>query len=245
LLKKDFAPVPKYRIRPAELEDLARCLEIDASYLTSYVWQMQENFEESVELDSEETANRARPKVLGKTSKTGLPGFRMEMKSSRLPHPLAVPAPMNDQQLLAEWKRTDHLLVAEITTQAGDETTTPEEAEAMQALPLLATDPKVQTDIVGYIGLAVDGPRHVAWITTGAVQLNYRRQGIGTGLLNEARSWTDRYRLRSLLVELQTKNYPAINFFQKNNFFFCGYNNAYYATREIALFFGKRLEKFS
>lgn len=237
----------KYRIRLAELDDLARCLEIDASYITTHVWQMHESFEEPYEPEEdEETPSRLRPKILGKTGLAVPPGFRMELNPSRLPRPLAVAAPLNDQQLLAEWKKTDYLLVAEATNSSGPaETDLPEEAAASEALPLLATDPETHSDILGYVGLAVDGSRHVAWITTGAVQLDYRRQGIGTHLLNEARTWADRYRLRSLLIELQTKNYPAINFFQKNGFFFSGYNNAYYATHEIALFFAKRLEKFN
>lgn len=236
----------KYRIRLAELNDLGRCTEIDASYITTHVWQLQESFDEPIELTEEEGMGRVRPKIAGKMGIIAPPSFRVSLTPSRLPHPLAVTPPLNDQQLLAEWKKTDHLLVAEAIEKekpAGDPLLEAE-SQASQALPLLQS-PSANPDILGYVGLTVDGPRHVAWITTGAVQLDARRKGVGTALLNEARAWGDRYRLRSLLVELQTKNFPAISFFQKNGFFFCGYNNAYYPTREIALFFGKRLEKFN
>jgi ribosomal protein S18 acetylase RimI-like enzyme len=242
----------KFRIRPAELEDLSRCLDIDAGYVTRHVWQMQESFEEPPELDEEELAlARSRNQILGKTISVNLPIFQMNLSPSRLPRPLAVAAPLNDQQLLGEWKKTDLLLVAETVDLE------PHQAILMGEGPDLDLDPSLDEegqpvmyrpappDILGYIGLSVDTTRHVAWITTHAVQLDFRRQGVGHQLLSEARAWADRHRLRSLLVELEIKNYPAINYFQKNGFFFCGYNNAYYATREIALFFGKRLEKFS
>ncbi len=232
----------KYQIRPAELNDLARCLEIDASYITTHVWQMQERFEQPGDLE-EDNANRSRQKILGKPGLSTTPAFQIEFNPSRLPRPLAIANPLNDQQLLTEWKKTDHLLIAE--SLPANSSGLPEETEASEALPLLASDPAIRPDILGYMGLAVDSSRHVAWITTGAVQIDYRRQGVGTRLLNEARAWADRYRLRSIMVELQTKNYPAINFYQKKGFFFCGYNNAYYSDREIAIFFGKRLEKFN
>lgn len=245
-----------YRVRPAEQSDLTRCLEVDGSYITTYVWQMQESFEDPAELElaDEEPGPRPRQKMVGKQSLSNPPLFRMELAPSRLPRPLAIAPPQDDQQLLAEWKKTDLLLVAEVVPEdsplalleAGLESEplfalNPAQAGEPPATPLVSGQP----DILGYLGLGVDNNRHLAWITSGAVQIDYRRKGIGTHLLAEARNWADRYRLRSLLIELQIKNFPAISFFQKNGFFFCGYNNAYYADREIALFFGKRLEKFS
>ena len=240
----------KFRVRPAELEDLPRCLDIDAGYITRYVWQMQESFEEPPELDEEELAlARPRNKILGKSTSPNLPIFQMNLSPSRLPRPLAVAAPLNDQQLLGEWKKTDLLLVAETVEPDPLQDTLIDDHHDLElpvdeeGHPLLFRP--APPDILGYIGISVDITRHLAWITTHAVQQEFRRQGVGSQLLSEARNWADRHRMRSLLVELQIKNYPAINYFQKNDFFFCGYNNAYYATREIALFFGKRLEKFS
>jgi GNAT superfamily N-acetyltransferase len=175
------------------------------------------------------TTPNSRSKILGKPIQPGPEEFRISLRPSRLPHSLAVPAPLNEQQLLNEWKKTDFFLVAEtvaevITTETGEEL-------------------QIQPEIIGYIGLSVDIPRHLAWISSQAVQLHNRRQGVGQALLTEALHWADRNRLRSLMIELQTKNYPAIQFIQKNSFFFCGYNSAYYPTREIALFFGLRLER--
>jgi ribosomal protein S18 acetylase RimI-like enzyme len=225
-----------YRIRQAALHDLERCIEIDASYITTQVWQFQDSFDDwLIELpDEQETSgNRARP---GASLKTGQPtplSYKVELQPSRLPHPLAVLPPLNEQELLAEWKLTDCLLVAE---SVGE--------------PSLANDifdgevDPPPTEIIGYVGLRVDPRRHLAWLSTGAVHMDFRRQTIGSQLLKEALAWADRNRLRSVLVEVQTKNFPAIAFLQKNGFFFCGFNNAYYPTREIALFFARRLERF-
>ncbi|MEI6043095.1 MAG: GNAT family N-acetyltransferase [Chloroflexota bacterium] len=222
-----------FKLRTAELPDLAHCLEIDASYITTHVWQMEERFERvTPEEPSPRRANlthKSRSKIVGKPPSPRPEEFRISLRPSRLPHPLAVPAPLDEQQLLTEWKKTDFLLVAE---------TAAEEAPS-------ETGADMQPEIIGYIGLSVDVPRHLAWISSQAVQLDYRRQGVGRALLIEALHWADRNRLRSIMIELQTKNYPAIQFIQKNSFFFCGYNSVYYPTREIALFFGLRLERLT
>lgn len=221
-----------YKLRAAELPDLAHCLEIDASYITGHVWQMEERFERLEEPPAtRQPAPKNRTKIVGKTTPTPPEEFRIGLRPSRLPRPLAVPSPWTEQQLLAEWKKTDFLVVAETVP----EVTTNEAGEELRTLP----------EIIGYIGVAVDAPRHLAWISSHAVQIDSRRQGVGGALLAEALRWADRNRLRSVMVEVQTKNYPAIQFLQKHGFFFCGYNSAYYPTREIALFFGLRLERLA
>lgn len=222
-----------FKVRAAELPDLARCLEIDASYITGQVWQMEQHLEQTEPAEPAPSRrpppSKGRAKIVGKTPPRAPAEFRMVLRPSRLPHPLAVPAPLNEQELLAEWKKTDLLLVAEtaaesVFTDSGEELLT-------------------ASEIIGYIGLTVDGPRHLAWVSTQAVQIDFRRQGVGNSLMAEALAWADRNRLRSVMAEVQTKNYPAIQFLQKNRFFFCGYNSVYYPTREIALFFGLRLER--
>lgn len=226
-------------LRPAELDDLPRCLEIDASYVTSYVWQMEERFENPDtygDFAPTEANPRPRPKILGKSPSPTPDEYRVSFRPSRLPRPLAVPPRMNEQSLLNEWKKTDYLLVAE---------SIPGEADLGMpgSLPQPPGEPVFPNpELIGYIGLRLDRERHLAWISSGGVQINYRRKGVGHKLWQEARMWADRNRLRSILVELDTKNYPAIQFFQKHNFFFCGYNSAYYPNREIAVFLGCRLE---
>jgi len=218
----------KFKLRAADLPDMASCLEIDGAYVTNQVWQMEQRFER---IEPDVPPPKSRSKILGKTTLPALNEFHISLRPSRLPRPLAVPAPLDEQQLLAQWKKTDFLLLAE---------TLPE-----TMLNELGQESCIPSEILGYIGLTLDAPRHLAWVSSMAVQLNHRRQGVGKALLAEALQWSDRNRLRSVMVELQTKNYPAIQFIQKNSFFFCGYNSTYYPTREIALFFGLRLERLS
>jgi RimJ/RimL family protein N-acetyltransferase len=43
------------------------------------------------------------------------------------------------------------------------------------------------------------------------------------------------------LVEMSSKNNPAIRLAQKQGYEFCGYNDQYYETQDIALFFGRSI----
>ena len=42
-------------------------------------------------------------------------------------------------------------------------------------------------------------------------------------------------------MEMQTKNFPAMQFARAQGFVFCGFNDHYYTNQDIALFFGKNL----
>ena len=68
-----------------------------------------------------------------------------------------------------------------------------------------------------------------------------RRQGIGSALLLAAEEWGSTHDCRRLVLEMQPKNYPAIQMAQKLGFDFCGYNDRYFAKHDIALFFAKAL----
>ena len=74
-----------------------------------------------------------------------------------------------------------------------------------------------------------------------AVDRLARRRGVGTALLGSARDWATRSGLQRLIIETQSKNFPAIRFCQHNGFTYCGYNDQYYVSQDIALFFGMKL----
>jgi ribosomal protein S18 acetylase RimI-like enzyme len=94
-----------------------------------------------------------------------------------------------------------------------------------------------QDDLVGFL----DGwPRpwqNLLWISNFGVDQTYRRQGFGSRLLKAATRWAKEHHLRQLMLEVQTKNHPAISFAHKHGFQFCGYNERYYPNGDIALFF--------
>jgi ribosomal protein S18 acetylase RimI-like enzyme len=94
---------------------------------------------------------------------------------------------------------------------------------------------------VGYVALTLDMAPITAWATDLAVIRRLRRQGIGSSLLLAAQEWGESHDCRRLVVEMQPKNYPAIQMAQKLGFDFCGYNDRFYANHDIALFFAKSL----
>jgi ribosomal protein S18 acetylase RimI-like enzyme len=94
---------------------------------------------------------------------------------------------------------------------------------------------------VGYISLMLGITPLSTWVTDLAIKRRVRRQGIGSLLLLAAQEWGLQHETRHLILEMQTKNYPAIHMAQKLGFDFCGYNDRYYANHDIGLFFGKTL----
>jgi GNAT superfamily N-acetyltransferase len=97
-------------------------------------------------------------------------------------------------------------------------------------------------DPVGYISLLESGTTAVVWVTDIVVGAGYRRQGVGTALLGAAQDWAASRSHRRIILEMQSKNLPAIRFAQKFGYEFCGYNDHYYLTQDVALFFGRTLK---
>ena len=97
----------------------------------------------------------------------------------------------------------------------------------------------IDDERVGYVSLALEMAPKTAWITDLAVARRLRRKGIGSTLVMAAQEWAGQRRSTRVLMEMQPKNYPAIRLAQKLGFDFCGYQDQYYANRDIALFFGK------
>ncbi len=94
----------------------------------------------------------------------------------------------------------------------------------------------------GYISLLERGIDSVVSITDLVVNLAHRRQGVGTALLTAAQDWAAVRSHRRLILEMQSKNLPAIRLAQKFGYEFCGYNDHYYLTQDVALFFSKALK---
>ena len=97
-------------------------------------------------------------------------------------------------------------------------------------------------DPVGYISLLERGTASVVWITDLVVHIESRRKGVGSTLLTAAQEWAGPRAHRRIIMELQSKNLPAIRLAQKFGYEFCGYNDQYYLTQDVALFFAKVLK---
>ena len=98
------------------------------------------------------------------------------------------------------------------------------------------------SDPVGYVAIIERKAAYVAWVTDMVVAPEMRRHGVGTALLLAAQDWASGRGARRMMVEMQSKNYPAIRLAQKHGYEFCGYNDHYYTTQDVALFFARILK---
>jgi ribosomal protein S18 acetylase RimI-like enzyme len=94
-------------------------------------------------------------------------------------------------------------------------------------------------EIVGYIYLVLGIAPRTTWVRDLVVQRKLRRQGIGSTLIVAAQQWARQHHTSRIVMEMQPKNYAAINMAQKLGFELCGFNDGYYINNDIALFFGR------
>jgi ribosomal protein S18 acetylase RimI-like enzyme len=147
-------------------------------------------------------------------------GVTEHFRVVRLPRPVHVKYPRDRQALLTGWHRRDCFLVA--TTDGGkqDDAASP---------------------IFGYLTMGAQDWHKTGWVADLVIAPERRRRGIATRLLQAGAEWARKAGLRRLLIETQTKNYPAICFLERRGFSFCGYNDHYYTNQDIALFFALEL----
>jgi ribosomal protein S18 acetylase RimI-like enzyme len=128
----------------------------------------------------------------------------------RLPRSVSVPYPRQVSALSDNWTRKSGILVAFIVGQP-----------------------------VGYIRINDATLPHTAWLTDLVVAPRLRRQGVASALILAAQSWAVQRKDRRALLEMPSKNNPAIRLAQKLGYEFCGYNDQYYDSQDIALFFAR------
>ena len=134
------------------------------------------------------------------------------LREVRLPRPVTLKYPRDPFALADEWQYKSLVLVA---TGSG---------------------------LLGYACLSLQSARTVVWITDLVVAKEFRRQGIGLALLDAAEHWALERNAHMLVFEAQARNQPAIRLAHKFGLEFCGYNDHYYASHDVALFFGRALK---
>jgi GNAT superfamily N-acetyltransferase len=121
----------------------------------------------------------------------------------------------------------------------------PDERRLRLALPeehcLLVAAMREGGELMGYLSLRHELVYHTAWIQDVVVSRPYRRHHIGTRLVNAARQWVREQGITRVMLETQTRNYPAIQFAQQIGFTFCGFNDHYFPNEDIAVFFSQTL----
>jgi GNAT superfamily N-acetyltransferase len=131
----------------------------------------------------------------------------------RLPRSVEVSYPRDPATLTGEWNRRDLILIALQEEKAA-----------------------------GYACAREDRPSAAAWITDLVVAPEWRRKGAASALLTATQAWAVERGARRLVLEMQSKNHACIRFAQKSGFEFCGYNDLYYATRDVMLLFAKTIK---
>ena len=142
------------------------------------------------------------------TLKTSNGQTQVSFREVRLPREVLVSYPHDQARLADTWTQRDALLVAES-----------------------------KLGLVAYIGLKKGIIPRGAWIMDLVVERDSRRKGIGSALALAAEEWCAQQGIGRLTLEMQSKNYPAIQFAYNLGFDFCGYNDQYYDNQDIALFF--------
>jgi ribosomal protein S18 acetylase RimI-like enzyme len=147
----------------------------------------------------------------------------------RLPRVMRVAYPRRRDDLLACWQNGSTVLVASDRQihDPGAEWTNGQAEEAAR--------------VFGYCQIDVQPWQQMLWVSHLIVDRPFRRRGIGTALIKAARTVGRQQGLKRLIVAVQTKNYPAISFYEKQGFGFCGFSDQYFVNRDIALFFSAKI----
>ena len=92
---------------------------------------------------------------------------------------------------------------------------------------------------VGYVKVQTELPTRIARISDLAVSAPFRRQGIASGLLLATLDLFSHRKFSAMILEIQSKNDPAIAMAGKLGFKFCGFRDHYFPNGDLALFFGR------
>jgi GNAT superfamily N-acetyltransferase len=131
----------------------------------------------------------------------------------RLPRSIEVKYPRNPSSLADEWIHRDVVMVA-----------------MHDGIP------------IGYLCAIAEHASAVAWVTDIVVAPVQRRKGAASALLTATQAWALERGVRRLILEMQSKNQAYIRLAQKFGYEFCGYNDQYYLTQDVTLFFGRAIK---
>ncbi len=137
----------------------------------------------------------------------------VSLREVRLPRPVQVQYPRDRFSLADEWKKSARMFVA-----------------LNDGVP------------VGYIRFFEQVAAASLWVQDLVVAAEARRKGVASLLLQYVERWGLEHHNRQIFIEISSKNHPMIDLAKKLGFEFSGYNDHYYATQDVALFFGKLIK---
>jgi GNAT superfamily N-acetyltransferase len=94
---------------------------------------------------------------------------------------------------------------------------------------------------IGYLTISTLYSPEMIWIKDIVINDGWRRNGIGTTLIQAASDWAKARKYFRMTVEMSSKNYPAISLARKMGFEFSGFNDNYFSNNDLAIFFARYL----
>lgn len=131
-------------------------------------------------------------------------------KRVRLPRRVFVSYPRNRNDIFMDYEKAEALLIAVL----GDRS-------------------------VGYIKVQAENNPKVARVTDLVVSAPMRQQGIASALILAVMNLATHRQFHNLVIEMQSKNDPAIKMANKLGFNFCGYRDDYFPNHDLAMFFSR------
>ena len=128
----------------------------------------------------------------------------------RLPRKVFVSYPRKRQKVFNQFEQAEAFLVAELSDRP-----------------------------VGYLKLSAEPEAEIARVTDLVVSAPARRQGIASGLMLAGMNLAINRQYCMIILEMQSKNDPAIRMAAKLGFGFCGFRDYYFPNQELALFYSR------
>jgi ribosomal protein S18 acetylase RimI-like enzyme len=135
---------------------------------------------------------------------------QIEFTRVRLPRRVFVPYPRKKDAIFENMEAAEAFLIAEISNKP-----------------------------VGYIKVISEEDAATASVTDLVISATERRQGIGSGLLVAVMNLLTHRGFTAVIIEMQSKNNPAIEMANKMGFKFCGFRDHYFPNQEMALFYSR------
>jgi len=132
--------------------------------------------------------------------------IQVQFNLVHLPRTMTVPTPPEDRDLTKAWQRGDGIYAA-----------------------------RRGKKILGYIHIVLQEGEKIGAIRRHVVAPEFRQQGVGAALLSRGMEWARERHLRSLEIDLSTKNHPAIEFYLNNGFVFTGFSERLWGRQEIVI----------
>jgi ribosomal protein S18 acetylase RimI-like enzyme len=92
---------------------------------------------------------------------------------------------------------------------------------------------------VGYIKVYAEPNSQVLRVSDLVISAPMRRQGIASGLLLALMNLASNRDFTNIILEMQSKNDPAVSMAAKMGFNYCGFRDNYFPNQELALFYSR------